>query len=127
VAKAPAISAEALEWLKAYDWPGNVRELRNAMERAVLLVAGGGAITPAHLPKRLKPGIPVPTASDDAPRAPRAQSLKESIADVEKKRVLDALAEAGGNQKKAAELLGISRGTLLARLQAFGIARPRKG
>jgi transcriptional regulator with PAS, ATPase and Fis domain len=127
VAKAPAISAEALEWLKAYDWPGNVRELRNAMERAVLLVAGGGAITPAHLPKGLKPGIPFPTASDDAPRAPRAQSLKESIADVEKKRVLDALAEAGGNQKKAAELLGISRGTLLARLQAFGIARPRKG
>ncbi|KUG29401.1 transcriptional regulatory protein [hydrocarbon metagenome] len=40
-------TAEAMDWLTAYDWPGNVRELQNLMERAVLL-AGGGAIKKAH-------------------------------------------------------------------------------
>ena len=122
----PAIDAEALQWLQAYAWPGNVRELRNVIERAVLLVAGGPAIATVDLPRGLKPGTPArgPTEAA-APFAP-AQSLRDSVADVEKKRVLEALAQAGGNQKKAAETLGISRGTLLARLQAFGIARPRK-
>jgi DNA-binding NtrC family response regulator len=93
----------------------------------VLLAAGAATISTAELPTGLKPGGRVePPAGAPLPR-PRKESLRESVAEVEKKRVLDALAEAGGNQKRAAELLGISRGTLLARLQAFGIARPRKG
>jgi two-component system response regulator AtoC len=121
------IEVEALAWLRAYEWPGNVRELRNAIERAVLLAAGGRAISTADLPKALRPGPSARAVTDEGSRPPRARSLKDDVADVEKRRVLDALAAAGNNQKKAAELLGISRGTLSARLQAFGIARPRKG
>jgi transcriptional regulator with PAS, ATPase and Fis domain len=123
----PAIDAEAEAWLVAYAWPGNVRELRNVIERAVLLVEPGRSITTDELPKGLRPGARVETETREAPPPPRAESLKESVAAIEKQRVVRALAEAGGNQKRAAEILGISRGTLLARLEAFGIARPRKG
>jgi two-component system response regulator AtoC len=122
----PAIDAEAEAWLRAYAWPGNVRELRNVVERAVLLVEPGRPITTEELPRGLRPGARVGVEAREAPPPPR-ESLKENIAAVEKERVVLALAEAGGNQKRAAEILGISRGTLLARLDAFGIARPRKG
>jgi len=120
-ASTPRLEPQALAWLEAYAWPGNVRELRNMMERAVLL-ASGDSITSSELP--IKPASPAsePPVSEKA--APR--SLRDAVADVERQRVLDALAEAGGNQKRAAELLGISRGTLLSRLEAFGIRRPRK-
>lgn len=116
--KTPALDPAALAWLEAHPWPGNVRELRNMMERAVLL-ATSDVITLNELPTRS-----VRAASE--PPAPPSRSLKDAVADVEKQRVLDALAEAGGNQKRAAEILGISRGTLLSRLDAFGIPRPRK-
>jgi two-component system response regulator AtoC len=125
-ARPPSLESEALAWLAAYAWPGNIRELRNAMERAVLLTSGD-TISTRELPSQLMPGADGAAASTEAPvRSPKG-SLRDAVADVEKRRVLDALAEARGNQKRAAELLGISRGTLLARLEAFGIPRPRKG
>jgi transcriptional regulator with PAS, ATPase and Fis domain len=126
-AEPPSIEEEALVWLRAYDWPGNVRELRNVIERAVLLAAGGRAISTAELPPGLRPAGRVASVAEEAPPRSGRGSLRDAIADVEKQRVVEALAQAGGNQKRAAELLGISRGTLLARLEAFGIARPRKG
>jgi transcriptional regulator with PAS, ATPase and Fis domain len=123
----PSLQEEALAWLEAYPWPGNVRELRNVIERAVLL-ASGDSVSVSDLPDRLKPvaARPAPAAAPAAARATAKGSLREAVADIEKQRVIDALAEAGGNQKRAAELLGIARGTLSARLEAYGIARPRK-
>jgi transcriptional regulator with PAS, ATPase and Fis domain len=126
--RSPAVSvdAEAMAWLEAYSWPGNVRELRNVIERAVLLAGGASTITTAELPATLRPLQRSQPPVVDAPPSART-SLRDAIADVEKQRVIEALAQAGGNQKRAAEMLGISRGTLLSRLEAFGIARPRKG
>ena len=54
------------------------------------------------------------------------QSLANAVADLERKRILDALEQCGGNQTRAARALGISRNTLLARLDAYGLPRPRK-
>jgi DNA-binding NtrC family response regulator len=79
-------------------------------------------------------GASVGTPSAQASAAAVARSgaatipppLRESMADLEKQRILDALAQCGGNQSAAAKLLGISRGTLIARLEAWGVARPRK-
>ncbi len=122
---APVLEPEALAWLEAYAWPGNVRELRNVVERAVLLTPGD-TISTRDLPERLKPAAPAPSSGARSSPPSNRGSLRDAVADVERQRVLDALAEAGGNQKKAAELLGIARGTLSARLEAFGIARPRK-
>jgi two-component system response regulator AtoC len=121
-----ALDPKALAWLLAHPWPGNVRELRNMMERAVLLAAGD-TLTLEDLASRAVAGSrTTPSMSPDPVPSSRG-SLRDAVADVERQRVLDALAEANGNQKRAAELLGISRGTLIARLETFGIARPRKG
>jgi DNA-binding NtrC family response regulator len=111
---APTISAEALAWLKGYAWPGNIRELQNTMERAVLLCTGS-EITLEHLP---------PSTGAIAPGRPG--DPRSADADPERQRILDALEKCAGNQTRAARLLGISRNTLLARLDAYGIARPRK-
>ena len=55
-----------------------------------------------------------------------SSSLPSAVADLERARILDALDQCGGNQTRAARLLGISRNTLLARLDEYGLPRPRK-
>jgi len=132
------VSPEALAQLRAYAWPGNVRELRNVIERATVLCPGD-TILPQHLPPSLlkavsSPAAPV-TGSVPAPKAAvsgadghptAAKDLHGEIKALERDRITDALDRCGGNQSQAAELLGISRGTLLSRLAAFGLPRPRK-
>ena len=132
---APAFTDEALEALRTSAWPGNIRELRNAIERAVLL-AGGGPIRPAELgldretvrPSAVTitqdtPTIPPPLVST-APADPRA--LANEIEELERRRIVEALERFGGNQTRAARALGLSRTTLVARMEAYALRRPRK-
>jgi two-component system, NtrC family, response regulator AtoC len=138
----PAISAQALAALRAHSWPGNVRELRNVMERAVVLCAGD-EIRLEHLPfgphaTRWQPRDEARIS--DVPAAPRlpAEATRETLpvpADVsgivvsraeERQLTIEALRACRGNQTKAAEMLGISRRTLVSRLTEFGLPRPRK-
>ena len=124
------LADDAKAWLAQHDWPGNIRELRNACERAVLL-APGSVIEKGHLtieePKRppgrfRSPTTPPPgMITSDMPTQVRA-----TVAELEKQRILEALDKCAGNQTRAAELLGISRRTLINRLDEYGIARPRK-
>ena len=67
---------------------------------------------------------------DDSPptlRRGEIENLKGAVSDLERERITDALRACGGNQTKAAEMLGISRRTLLNRLDQFNLPRPRKG
>jgi len=125
----PMLSPAAVAALKAHPWPGNVRELRNVMGRALVL-SGGGTIEPEHLklePPRPAPApAPVPQSASSPAAVPEGGRLSEAIDALEKQRILDALERCAGNQSRAAKMLGISRGTLLSRLDAFGIPRPRK-
>jgi two-component system response regulator AtoC len=124
------LSEDAKAWLAGHDWPGNIRELRNACERAVLLT-NGSVIERQHLtldePQRApgrsrSPTMPPPGhLSADMPSQVRA-----TVAELERQRILEALDKCAGNQTRAAELLGISRRTLINRLDEYGIARPRK-
>jgi two-component system response regulator AtoC len=119
-AKAPSISPEALAWLEAYPWPGNIRELQNTIERAVLLCTGD-VIGLDHLPTQDDPAAGSVGSGTGAYAA-----LAGGDDDPERQRIIDALEQCAGNQTRAAKLLGISRNTLLARLDQYGVARPRK-
>jgi transcriptional regulator with PAS, ATPase and Fis domain len=119
--EAPRISAEVLAALSAYLWPGNIRELRNVLERAVLLCDGAELCT-SHLPNKLTSAPDTSLAQEPDPRA----RLLSEIEDLERERVVAALASCGGNQTQAAELLGISRRTLVTRLSLYELPRPRR-
>lgn len=122
----PLLSAEAVAWMQSYNWPGNIRELKNAINRAVLLSTGGIvhtehlAVANTYSPGRVSAA---PPAGFTAPAGP-AVSV-EGDGD-ERQRIIQALADCGGNQTRAAKQLGISRRTLSSRLNQLNIPRPRK-
>jgi two-component system, NtrC family, response regulator AtoC len=126
----PAFDSLATAMLVDYGWPGNVRELRNVIERAYLqsrgdeigishlklgagLAGGSGVSSGGH--------IPVVAA---ASVVPDLQLTADELA--ERERIIEVLVRCHGNQSRAATELGISRGTLLVRLDAYRISRPRK-
>jgi len=134
----PHLTAEALDILGRYAWPGNIRELRNTIERALVL-AEGNEIAPEHLPvEKLRaaraaataPAVSTPeqfaarspSDSGSAPGGPGSGLSPE--AEAERRRIVETLAAAGGNQSRTAEALGMSRGTLIERLKRYGIRRP---
>jgi DNA-binding NtrC family response regulator len=102
-------SDEIMGLLQAYSWPGNVRELRNVIERALLL-ARGERFTVDHFP-----GLDV-TGAIAAP----ASAASLNLEDVEKAKIRTALDRFGGDTRKAAEALGISRATLYRRMKESG-------
>jgi DNA-binding NtrC family response regulator len=119
------LSPEALDVLQAYRWPGNVRELQNCIERAVILV-DGDTIFPRHL--NLSFAAPL---QDEHPVSPWAhvdlsgtltEVTRRVTSQVEKAKIEEVLAEAGGNKGRAAELLQIGYKMLLAKLREHGIA-----
>ncbi len=142
---APAIADKAVRAMRRYEWPGNIRELRNVIERAVVL-CGNGPITLEHLPSDKMastfemakiatahhPLAAVETNPDQ--RAPaRAQTLPETldlraaVRQRERELIERALRESDGNQTRAAKLLGISRRTLISKIEDQGLERPRGG
>lgn len=110
-------SSDALALLKSYSWPGNVRELRNAVERMVVL-SGGEILDAADVPQNIRAAIETAGRKEEAERsAPAAED--ESLAQAEKRKIMEALEKCGGNRSQAAELLGISRRTLHRRLKEW--------
>lgn len=136
------LSKEALMALRAHSWPGNVRELKSVIDRAAL-VCSGGVVEPADL-MLIGPKDPPPAVEED-PRASKtgpieydlletypAEELPTSVvrAELERReirRIKEALERTAGNQTEAARSLGISRRTLMNRMDRFGLSRPRKG
>jgi transcriptional regulator with GAF, ATPase, and Fis domain len=141
-------SAEAMAVLCAYRWPGNARELKNVVERVVLLAQNrcvyvedlqlelepenrptavpGDGITKVIQNTLVQRPDPADTTADARP-ADLAEELRKELAKQERQRIVDALAQANGNQVVAARLLGLSRRTLVNRLIAYSIPRPRRG
>ena len=120
---APPVAEEAEGALLNHAWPGNIRELKNVMERA-LVMSQGATIEVQHL--ALEGAASDPPRRDAPSHASPGDDLKSELAAIEKQRIIDALEQTGGNQTRAAELLGMSRRTFVKRLDEYGVPRPRK-
>ncbi len=110
-----SLTPEALALLERYPWPGNVRQLRNEMRRLTLL--GEGPVEPADLPEEIRHAEGSP-GGDPGPERP----LPERLAALEKQAILEAVEAARGNRSEAARRLGISRFSLLRKVEKYGLA-----
>jgi DNA-binding NtrC family response regulator len=104
-------SADALQAMEAYSWPGNVRELKNAVVRAACM-AQNEEIGVQDLPETLQ-------AKPAERPAPPSKAAESTIDEMEQRAIFQALSQAGGKQDRAALLLGISKRTLVRRLQSY--------
>jgi DNA-binding NtrC family response regulator len=126
------LDADAIAWAASQDWPGNLRELKSACERAALLcdqgpIARSHFMTAAATRRRATtPPLSRPPTQPGSESESLRESARREVETVERRRILEALEQAGGNQTRAAELLGISRRTLVNRLDAYDLPRPRK-
>jgi len=115
--RAPTFSKTCLKPLRQYAWPGNVRELRNLAIRMTILFPGQ-RIEPSNLPFELRMPSPERTASTQGLRLPKEGLVMHQL---EADLIRQALACTGGNRSHAANLLGITRDTLLYRLKKYAI------
>ncbi|MCA9117135.1 MAG: sigma 54-interacting transcriptional regulator, partial [Planctomycetaceae bacterium] len=136
------VSPEAVELLRQYHWPGNIRELQSVLRQAIMN-ASGPVIVPDFLPEDVRncrrTGTAPPAASDSQPvdgmpHSNLAQFVDQAIARgtddlyaeslefMERYLMTRVLRETNGNQSRAAEILGITRGKVANRIQSFGIS-----
>jgi two-component system response regulator AtoC len=110
------VSPSAMKQLQSYGWPGNIRELRNAVERAMLL-ANGDWLEAADFPL----ATPAAAAGDVGFQLPAPGVNLEAL---EQSLVIQALERCGGNQTRAATLLGMNRDQIRYRIEKYGLAKP---
>jgi DNA-binding NtrC family response regulator len=133
---APSLTASAMDVLRGYRWPGNVRELQNALHRAAG-VCRGAQILPAHLDCQVTAANPLARPGQGASAEEAVAGLLEAIRwawntdqpklwpllrDLLERELLRfALVELGGNQTQVAERLDLARGTVIKRMQEYGL------
>jgi len=108
------IPEETLRWMEDYQWPGNVRELKNALEAGVVLCRNNRL-----LPDDLQLTLPEKELEQDVSAEPEDRSF--SIENSEKDAIIRALKETNGVQKRAAELLDISRRSIHYKIKKYNI------
>ncbi len=127
-----AISSEAIELMLRYPWPGNIRELQGVIRRA-LLMATGPVIVPELLPREILSG-----SAEEVSNAPHDSGFEAFLSDrdiagsnnlyaeslewMERILITRVLNRTEGNQSKAAEMLGITRGSLRNKIRALGLS-----
>ncbi|MDD2366219.1 MAG: sigma-54 dependent transcriptional regulator [Desulfuromonadaceae bacterium] len=110
-----AISKQALEFLEQYSWPGNVRELENLIERMVVLT-DADIITIDDVPSKIRDHkLTVKRTAINMSR--EGLDLVETVSEIERTLISQALQSAGGVKAKAAALLGINRTTLVEKIK----------
>lgn len=135
----PHIADDAMELLATHDWPGNVRELENCVYRILIFTHG----YPIQA-KDVRRAMGVGQAGTDEPAGEALQDLQlrivrahldshsgpgtheQFLADVERLLIYESLVRSNGNQTHAAKLLGLTRPTLHARMQRYGIIYQRQ-
>jgi DNA-binding NtrC family response regulator len=104
------LSPETIERLKNSPWPGNVRQLENVVEMAIALSGTREILYPSDFPL---PSVPAPRASL------QTNDFEQTVGRIERQILEEALKKTGGNKTAAAELLGLKRTTLSAKLKSL--------
>jgi transcriptional regulator with GAF, ATPase, and Fis domain len=118
----PHLPREVLAALIAHDWPGNVRELENEMRRIVVLA--GEEVRLEHLSASVLERRPAGSSAGTAASVPEpAGNIRDAVADLERRSIEAALAEASGNKSRASSILGISRFALQRKLDKYGLSK----
>jgi len=123
LALSPAAEAE----LRSYPWPGNVRELQNCIERAAILTEGE-TILPRHLNLSFRGAPPATPQTEEASAWSKidlsgslAEATRRVLAEVERRKLEQALKEAAGNRGRAAEILQVTYKSLIGKLRDYGL------
>ncbi|WP_126424622.1 sigma-54-dependent transcriptional regulator [Brevibacillus marinus] len=111
------IAPELMKLLMEYDWPGNVRELENALERAVVLCRGE-KLSIEDFPRKIFENKEEPNDQPHYHYNPR-KSLPEQLDEIEKAFIQQALKQTNGQAASAARMLGISRQSLLYKMNKY--------
>jgi two-component system nitrogen regulation response regulator GlnG len=130
----PVVSPESMELLEGYDWPGNIRELQSAIQYA-MVQATGNVLAPRHFPPVLhsSPSAQAPPLGADRQFSDLVALVRQLLesgqtgiyyqahAAFDRIVLSEVLRHTQGNQVSAAQLLGISRTTLRAKLNVLGL------
>ena len=120
---APRLPHEVMSALVAHDWPGNVRELENELRRVVVMARGEITLDQLSPAVRERRSAGTPAVSRAMTENPG--DIRAAVADLEKRSIQGALAQAGGNKSRAAAELGISRFALQRKLDKYGLGRKK--
>jgi DNA-binding NtrC family response regulator len=115
------ITPAAMQVLLTYGWPGNVRELRNAMQY-VMAAAPDDSVEPIDLPERLGgSGMPATAATIPAGVVPSStfRPINDELRELERKRMAEALAAAGGVKTRAAQMIDMPIRTFTLKLKQY--------
>jgi DNA-binding NtrC family response regulator len=112
------LTPQAIERLTSYSWPGNVRQLENAVEMAVALSGDRGVLSAADFPLGPPAKLPVASVGSAVVSLPdTGLDYQQTLATIERSILEQALEKTGGNKKAAAEMLGLKRTTLCAKVR----------
>ena len=113
----PTVSPEVIRIFQQYEWPGNVRELQGVLESMVILARG---------PQLEKNNIPLEIRNEsenEENELPAIEAGDATLADIEKRVILETLEKFDGNRTRTAEALGIGRRTLIRKLHEYGVSK----
>jgi DNA-binding NtrC family response regulator len=124
--RAAAVSDEALQLLAEYPWPGNVRELENTLVRAMIL-CGSDLIQPGDLPEglgreKIEEGVRPPADRGELKQM-KKEAQQKAKGEIEKRFIIEALKQGGGNVMRSAEMVGMDRRQFQNLLRKYGISR----
>lgn len=110
---------EALDRLSRYEWPGNVRQLENAVEMAIALSGDGRTLGPGDFPLPAPTRAFAPTSNGLVAVPDHGLDFEQTVGNIERHILQQALRKTGGNKKMAAEMLRLKRTTLSAKLKSL--------